>query len=248
MKFVLFSLVLAFNAFAAEFDHSHVKWSKILKEHTKKEVNQVSFNYDKLKKAPKELKSYLKDLEAVKKDQFKSFTRDQKLAFWINAYNAYTIKIIIDNYPVKSIFEIKSNFFTKGPWKKDFINLLGKEMSLDDIEHGTIRKQFKEPRIHFAVNCASIGCPSLLQEAFVANKLESQFQSASDNFLNNKLKNFVKGNTLHLSKIFKWYGDDFKQYKGAHDKGFVNYIVKELKLEGKYTYTIEDYDWKLNKI
>ena len=121
-------------------------------------------------------------------------------------------------------------------------------MSLDDIEHGTIRKNFKEPRIHFAVNCASIGCPSLLQEAFVANKLETQLKSASDNFLNNKLKNFVKGNTLHLSKIFKWYGDDFKQYKGSHEKGFVNYIVKELKLTGKYNYEIEDYDWKLNKI
>jgi hypothetical protein len=118
-------------------------------------------------------------------------------------------------------------------------------MSLDNIEHDTIRKKFNEPRIHFAVNCASIGCPSLLQEAFVAENLENQLNMAAKNFLQNKSKNYVKANTLHLSKIFKWYGGDFDKKYG----GFKSYIIKSLNLSGNdYDVEFNEYDWNLNEL
>ena len=117
-------------------------------------------------------------------------------------------------------------------------------MSLDDIEHETIRKNFDEPRIHFAVNCASISCPSLLQEAFTASKLETQLEKATRHFLTNSDKNEVKDNTLYLSKIFQWYGDDFNQ---KYD-GFKSFVIKTLSLPQKdYKVEFKEYDWNLNE-
>ena len=249
MKFLIFGLFISFNFFAgnafADFDHTHEKWNQILKQYTTKNGNQVYFKYNELKKNEGVLSSYLNELESLKKEKFNTFNQDQKLAFWINAYNAYTIQIILNHYPVKSIKDISSGWLSSGPWKKDFINLFGTKISLDNIEHDTIRKEFDEPRIHFAVNCASIGCPSLLQEAFVGANLDNQLDRAADNFLQNKSKNYVKGNTLHLSKIFKWYGGDFDQKYG----GFKSYIIKALNLPQKdYELEFNDYDWNLNEV
>jgi hypothetical protein len=119
-------------------------------------------------------------------------------------------------------------------------------MSLDNIEHDTIRKQFKEPRIHFAVNCASISCPSLLQSAFVGKTMNIQLEKAATHFLNNKLKNYydTKENVLYLSAIFKWYGADFN----AKYKGYLNYVSSELKVPKGVTVEWLDYDWALNEI
>lgn len=229
----------------ANLDDLHSKWDQILKQYTVKSGNQVYFNYKELKNNIDELNSYLDQLESLSKLKFNTFNRSKKLAFWINAYNAYTIQIILKNYPVKSIRDIKSGFFSSGPWKKDFIQLFGKRISLDDIEHETIRKNFDEPRIHFAVNCASIGCPSLLQEAFVGRKLDTQLDKAANNFLQNKSKNYVKGRTLYLSKIFKWYGGDFDNKYG----GFQNYVIKTLGLpKKKYELKFTDYDWSINSV
>lgn len=249
MKFLFMGLLMSLNIFAcsafADFDHSHKKWNQILKQYTTKKGNQVYFKYNELKKNEGELISYLSQLESVSKEKFETFNRDQKLAFWINAYNAYTIQIILRYYPVKSIKDISSGWLSSGPWKKDFIHLFGKKISLDNIEHDTIRKEFDEPRIHFAVNCASVGCPSLLQEAFTGENLDDQLERAADNFLQNKSKNYVKGNTLHLSKIFKWYGSDFDQKYG----GFKSYVVKTLNLPQKdYDVNFNDYDWNLNEV
>jgi len=240
----LLSLALSLEA-QAKLDQTHSKWDNILKEYTIKSENQVYFNYRDLKKKNGILKNYLKELEAVTDDQFNKFSRDQKLAFWINAYNAYTIQIVLDHYPLKSIKDISSGWFSSGPWKKEFITLLGRKMSLDDIEHNTIRKIFDEPRIHFAVNCASMGCPSLLQEAFTGEKLESQLEKATQNFLQNKTKNHIKNDTLYLSKIFKWYGDDFDKKHG----GFKKFIIISLKIPEKdYSVHFNDYDWGLNEL
>lgn len=247
MKFKLISLlafIVSFSAFA-EFDHSHLAFDKILKKYSTKKDGQVYFSYKELSKSKSLLREYLKQLESISKKELSEFSNKQKLAFWINAYNAYTIEIILKNYPVDSIKDIGSGLFSSGPWKEKFITLIGGKMSLDNIEHGIIRKEFKEPRIHFAVNCASIGCPSLLQESFVENKLEEQLNRAALNFLTNKNKNYVKGNTLHLSKIFKWYGSDFDQEYG----GVQNYIVKTLGLSNKkYKINYNKYDWKLNEL
>lgn len=252
MKFILIGLFVSIyfgagDAFA-DFDHTHKKWDHVLKQFTIKKESQVYFKYKEVKKDAEGFNSYLTELESLSKDDFGRFNRNERLAFWINAYNAYTVQIILKHYPVKSIKDISSGWFSSGPWKKDFINLFGEKISLDYIEHDIIRKRFSEPRIHFAVNCASIGCPSLLQEAYVGNRLNEQLDLAAQNFLHNKSKNYIKGNTFYLSKIFKWYGDDFKPKYG----GFKNYVIETLRTPGQdyndYNVEFNDYDWNLNEL
>lgn len=243
IRALFIGLLLCWNTVVIGFDHKHQKLTDVLIKFTKQEGYQSLVNYKKLKNEPQKLRSYLKSLEEVSKKQFKSFSKNQQLAFWINAYNAYTLDVIIKAYPVKSIKEIGGNFIFKGPWRDKFITLLGKKRSLDNIEHDIIRKDFHEPRIHFAVNCASIGCPSLLREAFVADKLEDQFEKAAKNFMNNPKKNYVKGNSLYLSKIFKWYGDDFDEKYGGYKKYALKYHSQYTKDDFEWS----DYDWSLNE-
>lgn len=240
MKIILLVL-LAFNSFA--FDQSHKVFDKVLKTYTSKKGAQVLVDYKKLAENKKDLDTYLKQLEAVKKIELDSFSKDEQLAFWINAYNAYTLKLITKNYPLKSIKDIGSLF--TGPWNQRFISLFGNSITLDEIEHRIIRKQFQEPRIHFAVNCASIGCPSLLQEAFVATKLDAQLESATKHFLGNKNKNYYNKpkNILYISQIFKWYGDDFKEKFGSKEKFISKYI--EFPKNAKTDYL--EYNWGLNE-
>lgn len=232
---ILFLSLITLKVLA--FDHSYEKWDAFLKQYTVKENKQVLVKYKKIDK--EDLRRLLNTFESVAKDSFKMWNDDQKLSFWINAYNAYTIKLIVKNYPVKSIKDIGS--FFSSPWSKEFISLMGEKLSLDDIEHGIIRKQYKEPRIHFAVNCASLSCPSLMQEAFVAKKLDNQLAKAEEHFLNNKTKNKLEGNILYISKIFDWYGNDFKVF-GGPQKYF----------EKKFGFKVQDvdfldYDWNLNE-
>lgn len=237
MKFLLL-LTLTSSIFA--FDHSHKIFTEILQKNVEIKDKQSLVNYKELKKSPSKLKEYLKSLTAVTKKTYESFTADQKLSFLINAYNAFTLKLIIDNYPLDSIKDIGSIF--SGPWDKKFFTLLEDNRTLNNIEHGMIRKKFSEPRIHFAVNCASIGCPSLATSAFTADNLEAQLEAAANNFMSNSSKNYAKGNTLYLSKIFDWYGDDFKNVGG-----FLEYTKKRLKVDGKVKHTFLDYSWKLNE-
>lgn len=242
MKIILMTLFFSINCLA--FDHTHEQFSKVLKNNTKKIENQVLVNYKQLKKHPEELIAYTEQLEDLSKKEFDQFSKNQKLAFWINAYNAYTLQIIIRNYPVKSIKDIGSLF--SSTWSKEFIPLFGKKMSLDNIEHDTIRKNFKEPRIHFAVNCASLGCPSLLQEAFNSEHLSAQLEAATKNFLGNKSKNFYRSpdKVLYISKIFKWYGADFN----AKYKGHMNFIRKYIKVPKSTPVEWNEYDWNLNEL
>ncbi|MAZ48015.1 MAG: hypothetical protein CME65_05595 [Halobacteriovoraceae bacterium] len=239
MKYIYF-FTLVFSASVYGFDHSHSKWNQILGKYTEKANGQVLFNYKSLKNNDVKLKAYLAELENITSDEFSEFSEYEKLAFWINAYNAFTVQLIIKNYPVESIKDTGSLF--SSPWSKEFIKLLGKKMNLDDIEHGTIRENFKEARIHFAVNCASMGCPSLFQQAFVATKLDEQLEESTKYFLSNRKKNFIRKNTYHLSKIFDWYGDDFKKYHGSVKKFVEKYLGKAEDIE------FLDYDWSLNEV
>lgn len=245
-RYFVFLLLISFSRLSlASFDQNHSQWSALLSEFTQKQGKQVLVNYKGLKTNHARLKAYLSQLESVSKEEFKSFSLQEKLAFWINVYNAYTIDIILKHYPVKSIKKIKSGWFSSGPWKIEFIPLFGEKLSLDEVEHEIIRPQFKEPRIHFAVNCASIGCPSLFQEAFVGDRIDEQLDLAAENFLKNTEKNFVKGRTLYLSKIFDWYGDDFELMYGS----YIGYVIKTLNLKRqKYNVEFNSYDWSLNEI
>ncbi len=207
MKLILFVLLSLMSLNLMAFDHDHSKLSIILTEFVKIEGPKTSVDYTGLKKDPRALDAYLKELSQVKKSKYDQFTSDQKLSFLINAYNAFTLKLMRDNWPTDSIRDLGSIF--SSPWKKEFFSLLGEERSLDWLEHEVIRKEFDEPRIHFAVNCASLSCPSLRAEAFIASKLDAQLEEQAKSFLNDPVKNKLVRNKVMLSKIFYWYGKDF---------------------------------------
>lgn len=242
--------MLCFSSSVLAFDHTHKLLNEVLKKHVTVKQFQSFVDYKNLKEKPEELEKYLEALSAVKQKEFDSYTRDQRLVFLINAYNAFTLKIIIDNYPISSIKEIGS--FFQSTWKKKFFVLLEKESHLDNIEHNLIRKNFNEPRIHFAVNCASIGCPSLHNSAFDATKLEVQLDIRTKNFLSNRAKNYFKYKKINISKIFKWYREDFVKKFGSVEKFIAPYLTKNKTEQkdiekGKYPIKWTEYDWNLNE-
>ncbi len=191
-------------------------------------------DYAGMKNNPSDLEEYLTSLENTKITT--TWSRNQKLAFWINAYNAYTIKLILDNYPVKKITDLHGG----KPWDKKWIKLNGKTLSLNNIENDIIRTDFNEPRIHFAVNCAANSCPPILNAAFTASKLESQLESQTKKFINNAKHNTLSKNKITLSKIFDWYGSDFGDVAAFVSK-YANTTVKSnAKIE------FNEYDWALN--
>ncbi len=242
----------------APFSHQHEVFDQILKTHVKvlREGRATTVDYEKIDR--KQLDVYLNSLSAVSRNQFNTMTRDQKLAFLINAYNAFTIDLIVRNPNIKSIKDLGS--LLSSPWKKRFVSLFNEKLSLDDIEHGIIRKDpiFQEPRIHFAVNCASIGCPALAPEAYVADRLESQLEVATKNFLRDRERNRVESKKVIISKIFDWYAEDFeKSWQGINSvQEFLRKYSRELadtpeqqQLLSKKDFSISysNYDWNLNK-
>ena len=177
-------------------------------------------------------------ISALKKNHPKPhWTKNQIMSYWINAYNALTIKIILDNYPVSSIKEIKN------PWSKKIINYDSNTYSLDDIEHSILRKM-GDPRIHFAINCASISCPKLLNTAYLPHKIDYQLDKAASYFINNTDKNKITKNEVIISKIFFWFKKDF-----GNKNQLLNFINKYKKLKNpnpKIKY--HSYNWNLNII
>ncbi|MGE5944889.1 MAG: DUF547 domain-containing protein, partial [Flavobacteriales bacterium] len=168
------------------------------------------------------------------KDNWK---KEDKLAYWINAYNALTVDLIIRNYPIKSIKDIKN------PWKQRLWKLGNTSYNLDEIEHDILRKM-NEPRIHFAIVCASYSCPKLQNEAFVASKLESQLTMATKSFLADKNRNELSENSLKISKIFDWFSKDFKQ-KGSLIEFLNQYSNINISENAKIKY--KEYNWSLNE-
>lgn len=236
---------------ALAFDHSHNGWNKVLKRSVTWANSASSVNYKDLKSNSKALDQYLKELSDVKSSDFEGWTRDQQLAFLINAYNAWTVKLILENYPVKSIKDIGGLF--SSPWKQKFFKLFDKETSLDWIEHEKVRPLFKEPRIHFALVCASIGCPGLRDEAFIAEKLNQQLDDSTKLFLNDSSRNRyeVANKELALSSIFKWYKEDFVKAKGSVQAFIFPYMdsLKSEALGSVQNLSIKylEYNWLLNE-
>ncbi len=220
----------------------HDAWTALLQKHVDKEgqVNYSGFIEDSLA-----FNAYLSLLEKNHPDP-KSWTKDEQLAYWINAYNAYTVKLITKHYPVQSIKDIKRGIvFVSTVWDINFINIGTANYSLNNIEHGIIRKKFSDPRIHFAVNCASVSCPALRNEAFEANTLDQQMEEQSRRFLSDAAKNKITPTEIKISKIFTWFGGDFK--KGGY-KGVVDFISKHstVNLNPAVKKSYLDYDWGLN--
>jgi len=219
---------------------NHTLFDRLLEKHVKNGV----VDYKGLKQDETTLEEYLGILEKVDPDKL---SRNDQFAFYINAYNAWTIKLILTGYPgVKSIKELGS--FFKSPWKKKICRIGGKVITLDNIEHDILRPRFKDPRIHFAVNCASTDCPPLRKEAYRGSILDKQLDDATKGFLNDPKKNYLAGEKLYVSKIFEWFGDDFDNriveffLKYAQGDLKKNLLKNQDKIEVKYL----DYDWSLN--
>tara|TARA_R110000868_G_scaffold110286_1_gene298968 strand:+ start:5304 stop:5996 length:693 start_codon:yes stop_codon:yes gene_type:complete len=224
------------------FDHEHLAFSKVLSENVVTDGAQTLVRYSHLKKNPAKLDAYLKTLSSVKKSDYAGFSHDQQLAFLINAYNAFTIQLMRDNWPVKTIKDLGGLF--SSAWKKEFFVLLGQKRHLDWIEHEVIRKDFNEPRIHFAVNCASIGCPPLRAEAFSAKVLDRQLEEQAKIFLEDNLKNKYENGEAKLSKIFDWYGSDFTKDGGDLLVALNKWREKKFPSNAKIIFL--NYDWAPN--
>jgi hypothetical protein len=261
---IIAAVLLALTQVALAFDHMHAAWDALLKRDVivAPNGNSSRVDYAGFKRDQEALNLYLDGLSAVTAAEYQGWTREQQLAFLINAYNAYTIKLVLTRYPgIKSIKDLGS--LVQSPWKKDFFNLLGATRSLDGVEHGMIRAPgaFDEPRIHFALNCASVGCPMLREEAYVAGRLEAQLESGVRRFLGDRTRNrfdAVAGR-LELSPIFDWYKADFE--KGGQGTSsvhqflarYADFIADEavghaLVRRGKLPIRYLDYDWTLNDV
>ena len=242
------------------FDHSHAAFTALLKKHVLllDGAKASQLRYAGMASDAAALKAYTDSLSAVSTAAFGGFSRAQQMAFLINAYNAFTIELILTRYPkLASIRDLGS--LLANPWKPRFIKLLGTEMSLDNIEHDTLRAKgrYDDPRIHFAVNCASVGCPMLREEAFVAERLEAQLDEQALRFMSDRSRNRYADGKLQLSKIFDWYGGDFKLgHKGiaslqAFAGRYANQLTdapaeRERIKAGGLDIVFLDYDWKLN--
>lgn len=273
MKFftTLFIAVLAIitpasAVFAQTFDHAYAAYDAQLKKHVKwlPDNKQSRVNYKGLAADRAELSKTLDAFSAVTPAQFATFSKEQQMAFLINAYNVFTIELILTKYPdVKSIKDLGATF--SSPWKKSFFKLLGEERNLDWVEHDKLRPTgkniinggYQDPRIHIAIVCASIGCPALPPEAFTAAKLEAQLEAGMARFVGDKTRNRYADGKLQVSSIFKWFKDDFeKGYKGFGkvEDVFAKYadtLSNDSAIQGQIsakTVSIShlDYDWSLN--
>lgn len=197
-------------------------------------------DYKGLKKDRQGLDKYLEAIEKIERQKYESWSEKEKIAFWINNYNALTLQLMLDKYPQKSI----RNLFM--PWDFYKFEVMGKKYSLNDIEHKILRKEFNEPRIHFAVNCASIGCPNLRQEVYTGNKLDLQLEEQAKIFLNSPKGLIVDKNNkvVRISSIFKWFGEDFTK-NNQSVVGFIQKYVSE-NIKG-YKVEYLEYDWSLNE-
>lgn len=219
----------------------HTAWTKLLQRfvNPKGELDYLGFMAHKA-----ELEAYLQTLSEHHPDP-KTWGEAEQLAYWINAYNAFTVKLIIEHYPLESIKDIKRwNIpFLNSPWTIKFIELGGKKYNLDAIEHKILRKKFEEPRIHFAIVCASISCPRLLNEAYTADRIETQLETQTRLFINTADKNKISADKLQLSKIFSWFSGDFTK-KGSLIEFLNKYSEVEISPKAEITYL--EYDWRLN--
>ena len=244
MRFIplmLLAFVISSKITVAQEHLKHTKWTKLLKKHVTQSglVDYKGFIEDE-----EALDEYLAVLSKNHPDE--SWKKNDRLAFWINTYNAFTVKLIVKNYPLKSIKDLGGSLYKiNTAWDIKFIKIGDKTYDLNNIEHGIIRDEFEEPRIHFAVNCAAVSCPKLRNEAYVGNKLDEQLDEQTNYFINESDKNNITKKVAQISKIFSWYRLDFR-VNGQNYRDFINQysntkITDDTKIE------FLDYDWSLNE-
>jgi hypothetical protein len=256
LLFVALGLAPAFGSVAsatgrppADFPVSHSVWTSLLREHVRPSpdgINRVEFPRFK-SNGHRRLKSYIASLEQAAPSRL---TRQAQKAFWINLYNAKTVDLVLERYPVASIRDVRlpdpTGKLDDGPWKSKVLTVEGRSLSLDDISDLILRKEFRDPRVHYALNCLSIGCPNLLPEAFLAERLDRQLDAAAAAFVNHPRAIAFKAARIEASSIYQWYEADFGGFKPmlAH---LSRYARPELRRRLATVRKIDhyDYDWRL---
>jgi hypothetical protein len=251
--------MLAWASAAAEaFDHAYSAWDAMLKKHVRwlPDSKQSRVAYAGMAADRDALKFVLDSFSALPPSSFAGFSRTQQMAFLINAYNAFTIELVLTEYPnLKSIKDVGS--IVRSPWKKPFFTLLGETRNLDWIEHEQLRAHYGDPRIHLAIVCASVGCPALRPEAYTAERLDDQLEDGMRRFLGDRTRNRASAGRLEVSPIFKWFREDFERGQRGYYKVqdvFARYAaqlsdepaVRQQLRAGKLTPEFLDYDWSLN--
>ncbi len=211
----------------------HKNWDALLQEYVDKEGN---VDYKGFKNDEAALDTYLEDLAQNAPDE--SASSQEKLVYYINLYNAATVKLILENYPLESIKDIK------GPWDRKWVKVGDKTLSLGAIEHKILRK-LNEPRIHFAINCASYSCPKLSNQAYTLDNLEVQLETASRDFVNDDKRNKISANNAQVSEIFKWYKSDFTEEGSLLD--YIN-LYSDITITSGTKLQYMKYDWSLNEV
>ena len=267
----LFLVCLAVPASAQGFDHAHAAWDGLVKKHVVlvQGGKASQMRYPEMARDRAALKGYLETLSKVGEAEFRGWSKAQQMVFLINAYNAFMVEKILTRYPnIKSVRDFGKVF--GNPFKDEFFSLFGRKFSLDMIEHETLRKPgaYDEPRVHYAVNCASVGCPMLREQAYVAERLDAQLEEQTVRFLSDRSRNRYSADNarLEVSEIFKWFKEDWSSgYKGLEGKGapitsreefFARYAKllsdnpehQKIVSEGRAPIAHLDYDWSLNDV
>lgn len=246
MRYTLYALILILTLSAStarSADMNNGPYSDLLRMYVKDGL----VDYGGLAADREGLDTYLAQMSLVDP---KALSRDSHMAFYINLYNAATLRLIVDHYPVQSIKNIGS--FFSSPWKLKVVSLHGEMVTLDHIEHDIVRPQFNDPRVHFAFNCSALSCPELLGVPFVGTTLDSQLESAVKGYINDGKNNYLDGTTLYVSKIFSWFSDDFPDdfvsWFTGYAQGNLKKALEQLEAEGRRPQVrYLKYNWGLNK-
>jgi hypothetical protein len=234
------------NAACTNIDQTHSRWTDVLA----RSVDQGWVDYTRLQRdGQPALDAYLASLSGTCASDYERWTRAERIAFWINAYNAFTVRLILEHYPIASIRKI--GWLPLAAFRQRFIpmeGLKGRFISLNDIENGTLRSAFHEPRIHFALVCGARSCPPLRSEAYRGVDLDHQLDDQGRTFLRDPTKNRLDAatKTLYLSSIFKWFRDDFEEEAGSLETFVSRYLGEDEMLPADPRVEFLDYDWRLN--
>jgi len=239
-RLILIALLFPFASYGID----HQGWDALLKKHVVLldggKASRV--DYGGMARDRDALRKYLDQLASLRAMDFEKLQPPEQIAFLINAYNAFMVEKVLTRYPdIRSVWDFGKVF--GNPFRDRFFKLFGQPLSLDDIEHGTLRKNYREPRIHYAVNCASIGCPMLREEAYVGERLEQQLEEQALRFLSDRSRNRYRDGRLEVSKIFDWYGEDFQ----PRERYFQRYAAAlGMPAGAAPPISFLDYDWSLN--
>lgn len=231
---------------STKIDHS--EWQQLLDKYLREHTSGINrFDYGALKEEREDYELLIDYLLRLSDIDPRSLSKTEQLPYWINFYNALTVYVVTGRYPVKSIKDIKSGTFDPGPWNLKLATIQDQELTLNNIEHGILRPIWKDSRIHYALNCASLGCPNLATKAYRSDNIEELLEAGARDYINHPRGVLIKNNRLIVSSIYEWYRDEFENSNEGVLSHLSRYakpeLAEQLKKFKKYKHA---YDWKLN--